>query len=83
MITLEANPLGYILESDLEPDTILIQTDYDYPGLACTFGWCPCDCGFTDGTVDCEHRTATEMITEAAEYLDDHIGDSVDDPGYF
>ena len=38
---------------------------------------------FTDGTVDCEHRMASEMIAEACEYLDGQIGESFDDPGYF
>ena len=82
-ITLEAGDFGtYLLLADDGCD-ILIQTDWDYPGVASTFGWCPCDCGETDGTVDCPHRTASDMISEAGEYLDDHIGDTVDDPGYF
>jgi len=64
--------------------SILVQTDWDYPGLAMNFGWVPCpECGFTDGTVDCKHRRASEMIAEAADYLDDHIGESFEDPGYF
>jgi hypothetical protein len=33
--------------------------------------------------VDCPHRTASEMISEAYEFLRDHIGDTVEDPGYF
>ena len=82
-ITLEAGDFGtYLLLADDGCD-ILIQTDWDYPGVASTFGWCPCDCGETDGTVDCPHRTASDMISEAGEYLDDHIGNTVDDPGYF
>lgn len=62
---------------------ILIQTDWEYPATASTFGWIPCSCGQTDGTVNCKHKTASEMISEAGEYLDEHIGDVVDDPGYF
>jgi len=61
----------------------LIQTDWDFPGIASTFGWRPCHCGRTDGTVNCAHRTASEMISEAAEFLDEHLGESVEDPGYF
>jgi len=65
-------------------EDILIQSDWDYPGVASNFGWTPCpQCRATDGTVDCEHRVAGEMITEAAEYLDEHVGDTVEDPGYF
>lgn len=83
MITLKPEQFGrYIIEND-DGQTMLIQTDWDYPSVASAFGWCACDCGFTDGTVDCEHRTADEMIVEAREYLDDHIGDTVEDPGYF
>lgn len=68
---------------------LLIQTDWDYPGFASTFGWSPCvgcDCrceGTTDGTVDCDKRTAGDMIQEAYEYLLEHEGEWVDDPGYF
>lgn len=66
-------------------NTLLVQTDWDFPGVAGTFGWQACPCGFTDGTVDCKHKTASEMIRDAAEFLDS-IADTetfVDDPGYF
>jgi hypothetical protein len=62
---------------------MLIQSDTEFPGIASTFGWTPCGCGATDGTVDCAHRTASDMIAEAQKFLDDHIGDRADDPGYF
>jgi hypothetical protein len=61
---------------------ILVQNDFDFPGLASTFGWSPCPCGATDGTVDCDHRMAEEMIADARGFLTDH-GDTADDPGYF
>ena len=67
----------------LEDRGILIQTDWDYPGIASTFGWIACECGETDGTVDCPHRTADEMIGEAFEFHVDHEGETVEDPGYF
>ena len=82
MITLESDSLGYLIVND-DGQKMYVQTDYDYPGVARTFGWCPCKCGFTDGTVNCKHRTATDMIVEARNYLDDHIGDTVEDRGYF
>jgi len=68
MITLESGTFGwdYVLSSDTG-ETILIQSDYDYPGVARTFGW--------DGDDD-----DTEG---AAAFLDDSIGESVEDPGYF
>ena len=62
---------------------ILVQTDWDFPGLASTFGWSPCSCGATDGTIDCDHKTADEMIADARDFLTAHVGDTTDDPGYF
>lgn len=83
MITLESGQFGnYIIKND-DGQTVLVQIDWDYPGAANTFGWSPCDCGLTDGTVDCEHRTVVDMIADAQQYLDDHIGDTIEDPGYF
>jgi len=73
---------NFVLQADDGRD-LLIQVDWDYPGVASTFGWSPCPCGQTDGTVDCPHRTASEMIGEAGEFLRDHLGDTADDPGYF
>jgi hypothetical protein len=61
--------------------TLLIEPDW--ARLARTFGWTPCPCGQTDGTVDCAHRKALDMIAEAYEFLTEHVGDEVDDPGYF
>ena len=57
------------------PDTVLVQTDFDFPALASRLGFVPCDCGATDGTVDCEHRTASEMISAAYDYLVEHAGE--------
>ena len=80
-------PGSYDWDTRDESRTVLVQDDWDRPGLASSFGWTPCDCGETDGTIDCAHKTAGEMITEATEYLDslDHLSDSayVEDPGYF
>tara|TARA_R100000234_G_scaffold110704_1_gene83244 strand:- start:996 stop:1280 length:285 start_codon:yes stop_codon:yes gene_type:complete len=83
-IHLESGQFGwdYIIESD-SGQTVLIQSDWDYPGVASSFGWTACDCGETDGTVDCSHKTASEMIASAGEYLSENIGAAVDDPGYF
>src|SRR4051812_2002937 len=64
-------------------EDMVFQTDWDFPGLAANFGYVPCDCGATDGTVDCPHKTAHAMISAAADYLDEHEGATCDDPGYF
>jgi hypothetical protein len=66
-----------------EANTVLVQTDWDFPGLARDFGYVPCECGATDGTIDCQHHTASEMISAAADWLDEHEGQIIEDPGYF
>jgi hypothetical protein len=82
------------------PGDILVQTDWDYPGIASSFGWSPamvredsrdpadgpkCDHPGTDGTITCPDcgTYAATFIDSAAEWLDDHIGATADDPGYF
>jgi hypothetical protein len=81
----EAGHFGwdYIIYSENEGRTRLVQTDWDYPGLASNMGWVPCACGMTDGTVDCAHRTAGDMIASAQAWIDEHIGEVYPDPGYF
>jgi hypothetical protein len=39
----------------------------------------------TDGTIKCRScgMTALDFITLAHEWLDEHVGDTADDPGYF
>lgn len=81
-IMLEDGPVSTFLLKATDGGSILIQTDYDFPGVASTFGWQPCSCGATDGTIACPHRTTAEMIAEAREFLESQIGESADDPGY-
>ena len=76
-------PCGFLIvrdgadpESDDPRDTVLVQTDWDYPGVASRMGLVPCDCGATDRTVDCPHKTATAMITAAYDYIRDRDGQS-------
>lgn len=70
-------PCGFlIVPKDGDPyddmATTLIQTDWDFPGVASACGFEPCECGATDGTVDCEHKTASEMISAAYDWLREH-----------
>jgi hypothetical protein len=85
MITLVSGQFGwdYLIVNDDGKD-IYIQSDWDYPDYARTFGWQPCH-NVTDGTIDCTvcGKTASELIYEAQQFLDDNIGESVNDPGYF
>jgi len=82
-ITLQEADFGTFLLVAGRRRTRLVWLDWDFPSLAATFGWMPCPCGETDGTIDCRHRTVRQMISEAREFLLAHHGDTVDDPGYF
>jgi hypothetical protein len=83
--------------SGIEADSVLVQVDWDYPSLAQTFGWDlkesqwrydaypQCQHSGTDGTVKCPdcRQTPSAFISDAREYLDNHLGKTVEDPGYF
>lgn len=62
--------------SDDPSDTVLVQSDWDFPGVASAMGLIPCECGATDGTVDCPHKTTTEMITAAIDFIREHAGET-------
>ena len=81
-----------------EANTVLIQTDWDYPSVASAFGFDMkliqkagvdifCDHSGTDGTVACLDcgLTAGDFIEAAREYLDECVADEreAEDPGYF
>ena len=61
-----------------DASTLFIQTDWDYPGVASSMGLPPCHCGATDGTIDCEHKTASEMIATAYNFIVEHAGEPFD-----
>jgi len=60
---------------DGDEETTFIQSDWDYPSVASAMGWQACPCGGTDGTVDCEHRTASAMIADAFDFIEAHEGE--------
>jgi len=74
-------PCGFlIVKTGCDPyddkNTIAIQSDWDFPGVAASMGWTPCDkCERTDGTVDCEHHTKSEMISAAYDFIEAHEGE--------
>ena len=77
--------------------SLLVQTDWDFPGLAESFGWSlrsvqwpiedsdHCDHDSTDGTIACPDcgMPVSRFIGAAQEYLDDNNGKIVEDAGYF
>jgi len=78
-----------IVQIKKDGKSILIQTDWDYPSIASNFGHSArnryCKHSGTDGTIMCPDcgKTASYFIGKAQEYLDNHIGKVVYDPGYF
>ena len=82
-----------IVDLDTDKD-IFVQTDYDAPSVAGTFGWNirdvqkdekdPCDHRGTDGSVDCRECgvTASEFISSAIEWIDNNDGAQAENPGY-
>ena len=81
MIRLDDGNFGwdYILVDTVTGITEYYQNDWDYPYIAGMFGWVPCDdCGETDGTVSCKHKSVSVMIEEAHDFINDHIGTEVE-----
>lgn len=70
------------LKRETGEETVLFQTDWDFPGLARSLGWNGkigrerCNHSGTDGTVTCPEcgRTASEFIAAAVDWLDNHCG---------
>jgi len=66
-------------------ESILFQSDWDFPGLAQSLGWSmksrKCDHRGTDGTVTCPDcgKTASHFIARATEYLDKRCDSSFND----
>jgi hypothetical protein len=81
-------PCGFLLVKEggnprNDADTVLFQSDWDFPALASNLGFVPCVCGRTDGTVKCPHKEPVEMISAAYDFLVNHQEEPFEDPGYF
>ena len=71
-VRLEQGDFGtYLLVNCATSEDILIQSDTDFPSLAMGFG------------LAIEEPLTIESIGKAIDYLDDHIGTTIADPGYF
>ena len=57
--------------------SVIVENDMDFPSLAESFGWRAPEYDIHN------HSDTMDVINQAAEYLDDHIGKRADDPGYF
>lgn len=48
------------------------------------YGWQACkECDTTDGSVDCPHHTTFDMLVSSGRFLESHVGDETDDPGWW
>lgn len=57
------------------PMSMFVQRDVEFPCMAALLGFVPCtECRDTDGTVDCDHHTAIDMIVAASDFLSKHVG---------
>jgi hypothetical protein len=65
-----------------QPTGVVTLTMDRYPGLASNFGFVPCECGRTDGTVDCPHKRASDMIAAAFDFLAERDGEVIESADY-
>lgn len=96
-ITLDSNPsdapccIKIIADNGQDK---LIQSDWDWPSIASTFGFSltlvqrrnkECDHSGTDGTIRCPECGIQpgEFIQAAREWMDNNDGAQAEDPGYF
>jgi len=71
-VRLEQGDFGsYLLVNCATSEDILIQSDTYFPSLAIDFG------------LAIDEPLSTEVIEKAIDYLDDNIGTTIADPGYF
>lgn len=69
-ITLEPGPCWTFLLRAETGITRLVQHDADFPDVARTFGWRG-------------NGKSPAAVWDAYEFIEQHLGASVDDPGYF
>jgi len=87
-------PCGFLIVKDngdpySEQDTVLIQTDWDFPPVAQRMGFtlksdhelCKENCCETDGTVNCNicGKSCSDFISEAYDYINDHEGETFEE----
>ena len=76
---------GYLVTDKNTGQDRYFQTDYDFPGLATSFGWNGKILPMTKlraVRIEPTDKTAAEIYS-AIQYLDANEGKIVEDPGYF
>ena len=82
-ITLLEADCGTFLLLAEDGRTILVQVDWDFPGVASTFGWSPRSSPMTDDTGTLAEKSLSTVIGDARDFLHERAGSTADDPGYF
>jgi hypothetical protein len=82
-ITLLESDCGTFLLRAEDDRTILVQMDWDFPGVAETFGWSPPAGTLTDDIGKFAEESLFAVIGDARDFLHERAGTSTSDPGYF
>ena len=81
MITVKSHQddknIWYLICEDLDL-SLSITEDIGLMELAKLYGWTACECGLTDGTTACNHKTSAKMLHEAKQVLSTNVGWEVD-----
>ena len=74
-VIFNGSPVGFLIDGR---DTLFVQSDWEYAGVAGRMGWTPCcGSGRTDGTIDCPDcgKTASAMLVSAFAHIVAHAGE--------
>lgn len=82
-VTLLESDCGTFLLRAEDGRTILVQTDWDFPGVAETFGWSPPAGTLTDDVGKFAAESLLAVIGDARDFLHERTGSMTSDPGYF
>jgi len=82
-ITLLESDFSTFLLAAEDGRTLLVQTDWDFPGVASGFGWSPPPGTPTDDHGNVPLDALSAVIADARDFLHERAGSTTDDPGYF
>ena len=60
---------GWLLRCEALDCSLTLTRNTDILEAARLFGWSACECGLTDGTTACSHKTPELMLEQAQQFL--------------
>ena len=60
---------GWLLRCEVLDCSLTLTRNTDILEAARLFGWAACECGLTDGTTACLHKTPELMLEQAQQFL--------------